>query len=100
MTWTRRLLVSSAVKAGNFRGREGQPCSRGPVPGNSVDIGVVGAAIQATSLRALEEGIQPAKNQLKLPGREFGVQQWNGANSWTVISGLPTNRRRDVMRFA
>lgn len=89
MAWPRRLLVSSAVKAGNFRGRKSNvavcafsahpAAQRGRVPAIRLYIGVVGASLQ--------------ERRLKLLGLEFGVQQWNGENSWTAISGLPTTRR-------
>jgi hypothetical protein len=83
MTWPRRLLVSSAVTAGNFRGQKVSPAAqRGSrSPATPLDIGVVGAALQET--------------QLKLLGLGFGVLTMERRNSWAVISGLPTIRTLD-----
>ena len=47
---------------------QGQPCSEVPFPATPLYIGAVGAALQGTSVRVLANG-------------EFGVQEWNGANS-------------------
>ncbi len=66
MTWPRRLLVSSAAKAGNFRGqKKGSPETQ---HGFRSPLHWISAwseqPLQSASLRVLEDGIQPPKRQL------------------------------------